>query len=270
MDATPPTPDHPDVPRQQLLAWHDAAREFARAGGLATRRWFGDRDLTVERKADASPVTVADRHAETVMREAIAARFPDHRVVGEEHGGEIEGRGCEWVLDPIDGTRSFVRGVPLYTTLVALLVDGVPLVGVIFAPATGELASAASGCGARDQAGRPIRVATTTALARAWALTTDPVDLHRRRPALMAGLLDGCAGLRTWADGYGYLLVARGDADVMVDPRMSPWDIAPLGVVVREAGGVLTDLAGRPDGLGASCLAAATPALHAAVLALGD
>lgn len=264
----PRTPHGPSPSRQQLLTWHDAARDLARTGGLATRRWFGDRELTVERKADASPVTVADRHAETVMREAIAARFPDHRVVGEEHGGEVCGQGCEWVLDPIDGTRSFVRGVPLYTTLVALLVDGAPVVGVIFAPATGELVSAARGCGARDEQGRPVRVSGVTDLGRAWALTTDPAELHRRQRDLSDGLLAGCAGLRTWADGYGYLLLARGDADVMIDPQMSPWDIAPLGVVIGEAGGTLTDLDGRSDHLGASCLAAATPQLHAAVLAL--
>jgi len=258
----------PDLPRDQLLAWHDAAREVARQGGLATLRWFGARDLEVERKADRSPVTVADREAERVLREALAARFPGHRVVGEELGGELTGRGCEWILDPIDGTRSFVRGVPLYTTLVALLVDGAPVVGVILAPATGELVSAAVGLGARDQAGRPVRTAATTRLRDAWALTTDPCDLARREPQLSAGLLAGCAGLRTWADGYGYLLLARGDADVMVDPELSPWDVAPLGVVVREAGGVLTDLGGAGAGLGTSAVAAATAELHAAVLAL--
>ncbi len=258
-------PPAADLPRDQLLAWHDAARELARVGGQATGEWFGRGDLAVERKADRSPVTVADREAEARMRAWLAGRFCGHAVVGEEHGGELTGRGCEWVLDPIDGTRSFIRGVPLYTTLVALLVDGIPVVGVIHAPATGELVSAAAGCGAWDQAGRPVRVAATTALEEAWVLTTDPVDLARREPRLAAGLLAGCAGLRTWADGYGYLLLARGDADVMVDPELSPWDVAPLGVVVREAGGVLTDLAGERDDLGASAVAAATGALHAAV-----
>jgi myo-inositol-1(or 4)-monophosphatase len=261
-------PPAADPPRDQLLAWHDAARELARVGGHATRRWSGRDDLAIERKADHSPVTAADREAETRMRAWLAARFPDHAVVGEEHGGQLSGRGCEWVLDPIDGTRSFIRGVPLYTTLVALLVDGRPVVGVIHAPATGELVSAAVGCGAWDQAGRPVRVAATTSLQDAWVLTTDPANLSRREPRLSAGLLARCAGLRTWADGYGYLLLARGDADVMIDPELSPWDIAPLGVVVREAGGVLTDLAGQRDDLGASAVAAATGALHAAVLRL--
>lgn len=243
----------------------DAAREFARLGGRLSLDWFRRSDLAVERKADDSPVTVADRQVESTIREAIARRFPDHRVVGEEHGGQIGADGCEWIIDPIDGTKSFIRGVPLYTTLIAMLRDGVPQVGVVYCPPTGEMAAAAVGCGAWDEYGRRLHVSQCTALDTAWVMTTDPADFIRRRPGGVARLFAEAASVRTWADAYGYLLVARGDADVIIDPIMSPWDIAPLGVIIREAGGVFTDLDGEDREVGESAIAAASPELHATV-----
>jgi histidinol-phosphatase len=223
-------------------------------------------DLAVERKADSSPVTVADRQVELAIREAISRRFPDHRVVGEEHGGHLGEGGFEWIIDPIDGTKSYIRGVPLYTTLIAMLRDGVPQVGVVYCPPTGEMAAAAVGCGAWDEFGRPLRVSRCTRLEEAWVMTTDPADFIRRRPAGVAHLFAESASVRTWADAYGYMLLARGDADVMVDPVMSPWDIAPLGVIIREAGGIFTDMDGEDRLVGDSAIAAATPELHESVL----
>ena len=256
-----------DVNIQEL---HDFAREVARTGGRTTLDWFSRSDLAIETKSDDSPVTIADRTTETVIREAVTRRFPDHAVVGEEHGGTISGTGLEWVIDPIDGTKTFVRGVPLYTTLVAVLHDGVPVVGVIHAPATGEMVSAASGCGARDERGRPIRVSTVQDLGASWYGTTDPADFYRRHPAFSTALLAHCHAARTWADAYGYMLLARGAIDLMIDPILAPWDVAPLGVIVREAGGVFTDFAGKEEKLGTSAIASANETLHRSVLELKD
>lgn len=254
------------VPSERVAEWRDAAQVFARTGGDLTLQWFRRADLTVEVKADESPVTVADRAAETAIRAAIASRYPDHTIVGEEHGGTIRGTGCEWIVDPIDGTKSFVRGVALYTTLIALLVDGRPEVGVIYSPATGEVAAAGRGIGAVDELGRPIHVSGCTTLSDAWAATTDPVDLARREPHLFRRLIDGCQAMRTWADGYGYMMLAGGRLDIMVDPIMSPWDVAPLSVIITEAGGTFADLQGARDGLGTSAVATASPALESALL----
>lgn len=248
----------------------DAAREFARIGGRLSLDWFRHSNLEVEVKADESPVTVADRRVETALREAILRRFPNHTVVGEEYGGSLGSAEYEWIVDPIDGTKSYIRGVPLYTTLVALVVRGVPQVGVIYCPPTGEMAAAAVGMGAWDEYGRRLHVAQTTRLNDAWFLTTDPADLLKRHPRWAVAVMQSAAAVRTWADAYGYLLVARGDADVIVDPIMSPWDIAPLGVIVREAGGVFTDTEGEEQAIGTSAIASASPELHAALLAQRD
>lgn len=246
----------------------DAAREFARAAGALSLQWFRRDGLTVERKQDESPVTAADRAVERALRDLITRRFPGHAVVGEEYGGELGTERYEWIVDPIDGTKTFVRGVPLYTTLVALVIDGQPQVGIIYCPATGELAAAARGCGAWDERGTRLRVSATAELERAWFVTTDPADLIRRHPEWTPRIFGRAAAVRTWADAYGYLLLARGAVDAMLDPIMSPWDIAALGVVVEEAGGVFTDATGASTAIGRSALAAATPALHAAVLEL--
>ena len=248
----------------------DAAREFARIGGRVSLDWFRRDSLEVERKADESPVTAADRQVETVVREAILRRFPDHAVVGEEHGGTLGAAEYEWIVDPIDGTKSFIRGVPLYTTLVALVVRGIPQVGVIYCPPTGEMAAAAVGHGAWDEYGRRLHVSETTKLGDAWFLTTNPTDLIARHREWAVAVMSRSAEVRTWADAYGYLLLARGDADAIADPIMSPWDIAPLGVIIREAGGVFTDISGRDPAIGSSALAAASQELHSALLETGN
>ena len=245
---------------------HDAAREVARIAGATAASYFRS-GVAIETKADATPVTEADRAAERVARAAIERRFPNHTILGEEYGGAIEPSGLQWILDPIDGTKSFVRGVPLFTTLVAVCDGRTPLVGVIFNPITGELVSALDGGGAFDERGRRVSVSGTARLADAWTGVTDPVDFARRAPRAWEALVQGSASMRTWADAYGYLLLARGDLDLMIDPIMSPWDIAPLGVIVREAGGTFTDVAGNRNDLGDSCIAAASSELHAEVRA---
>ena len=220
----------------------DAATRIAAIGGATAAGRFRDANLTTERKADDSPVTEADRAAERVMREAITQRFPTHAILGEEYGGEIPAEGFLWVLDPIDGTKTFVRGVPLYTTLVAVLHDGVPIVGTVLNPSTGESIVAGSDAGAWDERGRRVCVSGQTELSKAWFATTDPTELLRRRGAGALELIKRAAATRTWADAHGYLLVARGDLDLMIDPIMAAWDVAPLGVIVREAGGYFSGI----------------------------
>jgi histidinol phosphatase-like enzyme (inositol monophosphatase family) len=196
----------------------------------------------------------------------IRSRFPDHSIVGEEYGETIGNERYQWIIDPIDGTKSFVRGVPLYTTLVALAIDGEPVVGVIYCPPTGESVAAATGFGAWNERGDRVSTRKTFALQEAWTLITDPSDFVRREGEWAAALIRESASVRTWADAYGYMLVARGDADVMIDPVMSAWDIAPLGVIVRESGGLFTELDGSNTAIGGSALAAGTHELHETVL----
>lgn len=246
---------------------HQTARAVALSGGEVAMRWFRNRDLEIQLKADESPVTAADRTTEETMREMILRAYPDHGILGEEHGGSLDSAGPLWVVDPIDGTKTFIRGVPLFTTLVAFLLDGIPQVGVIHAPATGETVSAWLGGGAWDETMNRVHVSADRPLNEAWFGTTDPSDLFRRHPEFTKKMLQECEATRTWADGYGYMLLARGDLDIMVDPIMAPWDIAPLGVVVREAGGVFTNFAGGEEAMGCSGIAVASAGLHRRVMA---
>lgn len=243
------------------------ARELARIGGDTAMKWFRSADLVAERKSDDSPVTIADRTAEEAIRRAIAERYPDHGILGEEFGGADGDVLPRWIIDPIDGTKSFVRGVPLFTTLVAYEDSHGIGAGVIYAPATGEMVSAGTGDGAHDEEGRTVHVSSCGRIEDAWVMTTDPVDLNRREPGISRILLERAAAMRTWADAYGYLLLARGAVDAMIDPVMSPWDIAPLSVIIREAGGVFSAIDGVVDDLGDSAVATATPELHRAIIA---
>lgn len=245
---------------------HAFARDLARIGGASAMEWFRSSDLTLERKSDDSPVTIADRNAEKAVREVITQRYPDHGILGEELGDATADRYPRWIIDPIDGTKSFIRGVPLFTTLIAYEDQSGVQVGVIYAPATGEIVSALRGGGAWDEHGRAVGVSRCRNIGDAWIMTTDPVDLNRREPVLARYLVERSGAIRTWADAYGYLLLARGSIDAMIDPIMSPWDIAPLSVIVREAGGVFTAIDGSVDDLGQSAVAASTSELHHAII----
>lgn len=232
------------------------AVEIAREAGQVTLEHFRSRDLRVERKGDDTPVTAADRRAEELLRTRIAASFPDDGVLGEELGEEEGGSDFRWILDPIDGTRSFVHGVPLYGTLVAIQRAGGPVeAGVVRMPALGEAVHAARGGGAWHVVGEaeavPARVSRTSDLDEALFLTTEVESWDRRGAGEAFSMLQERAALtRTWGDCYGYLLVATGRAEVMVDPAMSLWDAAALLPVLAEAGGTFTDWrgGGRPDG----------------------
>ena len=246
----------------------DSLREFvaelAEESGRALSGMFRHPDLAVESKADESPVTVADRYVETLLRERIQERFPDHGIVGEEFGARNEDAEYVWVLDPIDGTISFVAGVPLFGTLIGLLRDGEPILGAIHQPVTRELAiGTLSGTTLN---GEPVRVRESRPLEEATLLTTDPGAVGRHHdPAGFEALWSRAALYRGWGDCYGYLMVASGRADIMLDPIMHPWDIAALVPVLRGAGGVITTWEGD-DPIGGTSTVAAAPELHREVL----
>jgi histidinol phosphatase-like enzyme (inositol monophosphatase family) len=231
------------------------AVQVARAAGQETLRWFRQAMLAVERKGDGSPVTAADRAAESLMREEIAAAFPDDAILGEEFGDKPGTTQYRWVLDPIDGTKSFITGVPLYATLVAVMEGNRPLIGVVYAPATAELLYGVAGQTAwyAQADGKPIpaRVSDTERLSDATFLTTEAASFQKAGRKSGGGqvydqLQEACRLTRTWGDAYGYMLVATGRADVMVDPIVNLWDAAALQPVIEGAGGHFSDWQGRP------------------------
>ncbi|GIV88250.1 MAG: histidinol phosphate phosphatase [Chloroflexus sp.] len=228
---------------EQMLAF---ARRLAYEAGQITLRYF-QQEVTIERKADASPVTIADREAERYLRTAITAAYPDHAVLGEEDGlTGSEQATYRWVLDPIDGTKSFVRGVPLYGVLIGLLRAGEPVLGVIHIPALAETVAAAQGLGC-DWNGRPCRVSHVTTLRESLVVGTTAHDYERYGKAAAFRRIIERAGLfRTWGDCYGYVLVATGRAEVALDPAMNVWDAAALFPILSEAGGTYTDWQGVP------------------------
>ena len=236
---------------KELTARLDLAVTVAREAGDITLAHFRGEALAVELKQDASPVTIADRRAEEHLRSRIAAAFPADGVLGEEFGERVGTSGFRWILDPIDGTKSFVAGVPLYGELVAVEHEGRAVVGVIHIPAMDEMVYAARGQGAWHRVGagerRPAKVSTKARLDESLFLTTDPktFTVIGRRDAYEA-LEQACKLARTWGDCYGYLMVATGRAEVMVDPKMHVWDCAALQPVLEEAGGTFTDWRGTP------------------------
>jgi myo-inositol-1(or 4)-monophosphatase len=240
--------------------------ELAARSGDFLRPYFGSPELQVETKADASPVTVADRGAEELMRGLIAKAFPAHGIIGEELGNERADAEWVWVLDPIDGTKSFISGVPLWGTLIALLHQGQPVLGAIHQPVLHQLMIGDGRVTTLNA--RPVHTRATSRIADATFLTSDPLNLAKYQNGAACDRLLAQAKLcRTWGDCYGYLLVAGGWADIMVDPIMNPWDIAALVPIVRGAGGTISDWHGGPAYPAASIVAAATPELHAAVIA---
>jgi len=239
----------------------EAALEAARCAGAVALGGFG-RGIAVETKGDGSPVTEADRGAERAARDWIAARFPDDGILGEEFGLTHEGAPRRWLIDPIDGTQSFVRGVPLWGSLVALAEGDRVVAGAAVFPALGEAIAASPGRGAWWNGAR-CAVSGVAELARATVLATsadgdarDRTDDEQRvRREGWQRLAQQAAVARTWGDCYGYLLVATGRAEVMVDPVLAPWDAAALVPIVEEAGGVFTDWRGGRGFQGRSAIA---------------
>jgi len=224
---------------------------IALQAGEVTLQHFQTRQLSVERKSDDSPVTIADREAEQLLRREIQAHFPEDAILGEEFE-DVEGRsGYRWILDPIDGTKSFICGIPLYSTLIGIECDGTAVVGVIHLPALREMVYAGSGQSAWHVVGDadpvPAKVSDRQTLADGCFVMSQ-VDLFAEygRQDAYHQLEQKAYITRTWGDGYGYLLVATGRIEVMVDPVMHIWDAAAIQPVMEEAGGTFTDWQGNP------------------------
>jgi len=243
----------------------DGAVELARRAGALTLRWFRSDALEVARKGDGSVVTAADRDAERLIRDELRSAYPDDAVVGEEHGVDAGTSGRTWFIDPIDGTTGFVRGVPLYSTLLALCDEEGPCLGVVHLPALQSTLWAVRGGGCLVD-GRPCRVSSTAGLAEAM-VTASGYETFRTEQ--MGRMLASGAALRTWGDGFGYYLVATGGADVMVDPIAREWDLAAMPVIVSEAGGRFSSLDGAATFAGGNGLAT-NGLLHDEVIALLD
>jgi histidinol-phosphatase len=248
----------------------DIALALADAADTITVDRFGAVDLRVDAKPDLTPVSDADLAVETLLREHLAQARPDDAVLGEEFGGRAQISGRQWVIDPIDGTKNFVRGVPVWATLIALLVDGVPQVGVISAPALRRRWWASSGRGAHaqgpDGSVRSITVSKVSDLDAA-SLAFSSLSGWRDRGIRdeFIALTDAVWRVRGYGDFYNYCLVAEGAVDVAAEPEVSLWDLAPLDILVREAGGVFTALDGTPGPQGGSAVAT-NGTLHPTVL----
>jgi histidinol phosphatase-like enzyme (inositol monophosphatase family) len=229
---------------RELKELLDFSVSAAREAGEITLCYF-KREFETRLKGKDNFVTQADLEAEELLRRKISERFPDDAIVGEE-GGEREGStGRRWIIDPIDGTYSFVHGVPFYGVLLGVEVDGEPAVGVINLPALDEMVYAAKGLGCFWN-GEPARVSQTEKLEDALLLSTDFGSCARHGFGAAADDLQRrAAQRRTWGDCYGYALVATGRADVMLDPALNVWDCAALLPVLEEAGGTFTDWEGR-------------------------
>ncbi len=252
---------------ESLLPYLEFATETAKQAGKLTLDYF-QRDIAAEYKADDSPVTEADRGGERLIRAAIERKYPSHAIVGEEYGeANAQGAAHRWFIDPIDGTRAFVRGVPLYAVLLGLEIEGICEVGVAYFPALNEMLAAATGEGCHWN-GKSAKVSEVPSLSQG-ILTHGNVaafEQFGRRDAFLrlqraAGF---CAG---WADAYAYLLVATGRAEVGLDPIMSAWDCAPFPPILREAGGYFGDWQGNETIYGKEALAT-TQALLPEVLKL--
>src|ERR1700712_1689261 len=217
------------------------AFDLAELAGEGSRRYFETPSLLVHAKADGSPVTAADREIEWSLREAVSAAFPDDGFVGEEYPDTEGTSGCRWIVDPIDGTKSFIRGVPLYANLIALQEGDDIVFGLINLPSAGTLVHAERGKGCWRN-GTPTRVSTHDVLDGAHVMATWLEDWD---PEIVGDLQTQGAGLRTWGDAFGYAMVACGYADAVVDYTTQPYDLAPMPVIIEEAGGRFTSLDGR-------------------------
>jgi len=242
------------------------ARNAALAAGEVIDHYYA-RGVAVRIKADSTPVTQADEDSERVIREVLSATFPDHAIYGEE-GGRSGSGDYLWLVDPIDGTKSFVRGYPMFSTQIALMHRGELLLGVSHASAFGETAWARRGGGAFLN-GVPCMVAATPEWAQATLSTGNLKTLagHPDGWSRLAGLVRGAHRTRGYGDFYHYHLLASGRIDVVLESDVNILDIAALVAIIGEAGGVFTDLAGRPVGLDTTSVLAGTPTMHAHALA---
>ena len=229
------------------------AKELAMASGNLIKNYWRT-DINIETKADESPVTIADKKSEELMREMIMKQFPDHGILGEEFGEHNKDAEYKWILDPIDGTKSFICGTVTFGTLIALTKNHQPVLGVINQPILDEFL-----IGDNETAelnGRSVKVRDCSDLSKAILLTTDHLNVEKyQKIKKFEELIHKVKLYRQWGDCYGYYLVATGYADIMIDPIMSIWDMMALIPVIRGAGGTITDYHGSDPVHGASIIA---------------
>ncbi|TJZ81396.1 histidinol-phosphatase [Rhodococcus oryzae] len=248
----------------------ELALRIADEADTITMARFGALDLKVDDKPDLTPVSDADLAVERAVRAVLAAERPDDAVLGEEFGGDATFEGRQWVVDPIDGTKNFVRGVPVWATLIALLQDGIPVVGVISAPALKRRWWAAEGAGAHASfdGGEPTRI-SASAVDRLESASLSFASLSGWRDRgirdQFIALTDEVWRVRGYGDFYSYCLLAEGALEIAAEPEVSLWDLAPLDILVREAGGRFTALDGSAGPHGGSAVAS-NGLLHDAVL----
>lgn len=240
-----------DVPRvtQGVESRLAAAVEMARAAGANTLRYFRDESYVVDQKRDGSVVTTADREAEQLISQEVASRFSGDGFLGEEFGERTGSSGFRWVVDPIDGTASFVHGVPLFGTLIGIEQDGKAVGGVIFMSALDEMVFGGIGLGAwhvRGELKRPARVSGVGRLRDGMVcITSFDYFTKSEREAEFHSLCRACRSLRGWSDCYAHVLVATGRIEAVVEPAVHPWDVAATIPIMREAGGLFTDWSGE-------------------------
>ncbi len=243
-----------------LLEIRDTALTWLNPVNREVLKWFR-RKITVEMKSDQSPVTIADKKAEEMLRKKIIQTFPDHGIIGEEFGALEEQKEWVWTIDPIDGTRSFIRGLPLFSTLLALLHKGKPVLGIISLPALGETAWAVKGHGAwcgQEQ----LQVSDHSKLDGAVVAVADHYCFREKKQVRLWNHLQKEAGLvRTYPAAFGHLMAIRGSVDIMVDPWAYIWDFAPCQILTEEAGGVFTNFMGKTVNLREGSALAGNPKL---------
>ncbi|MFD0363585.1 histidinol-phosphatase [Nocardia sp. GCM10030253] len=238
----------------------ELALRLADEADAITRARFGALDLKVDSKPDLTPVSDADLAVEKAIRQVLGQERPGDSVLGEEFGGDVEFTGRQWVIDPIDGTKNFVRRVPIWATLIALLEDGVPVVGVVSAPALTRRWWAAAGAGAWStfdhDAPKPLSVSAVAELSSA-SLAFSSLSGWRERGLRehFLGLTDDVWRVRGYGDFLTYCLLAEGAVDIATEPEVSLWDLAALDILVREAGGRFTALNGNSGPHGGDAIA---------------
>ena len=227
-----------------LLKVKDNALSFMKPAKIEVLKWFLG-EYKVDLKSDSSPVTIADRNAEEILRKKITRYFPEHGIIGEEFGNENVNAEWVWTIDPVDGTRSFIQGLPLFASMIALLHHGNPVLGVIEFPALGETAWAVKGKGAFLN-GKPLKVSNQKKLQGAFIAIGDSYCFRQQKHTTFLNKLNKKARIvRTYPDAFGHLMAISGAVDVMVDPLAKIWDYAPCKILAHEAGGKFANFSGN-------------------------
>jgi myo-inositol-1(or 4)-monophosphatase len=239
------------------------AKYLAELSGNIIKKYFRT-EISIETKDDNSPVTIADKNAEEVIRERIMSEFPSHGILGEEFGNYNESAQYKWVLDPIDGTKSFITGIATFGTLIGLLKDGIPVLGLFHQPIIGELLIGDNEL--TELNGEKTKVRPCEKIDKATLLTSDHFMIGNYKNQTAFNQLANKVKLyRTWGDCFGYYLLCTGFADIMIDPIMSPWDALPLLPIIKGAGGMVTDYEGNNPVEGSSIIAAGS-SIHSQVV----